>query len=440
MGTYWKRSIRIGITAGLSFGAILGLVDCGAEDAGDTQVGTGAAEASDNGLSANGLSLNGLSANGLSANGLSANGLSLNGLSLNGLSSVNGLSTTSGLMMASNGRQIVQYMVKCAYPSGHSLVKTVGSTTYSYPGLLGYAPELENGTCDTDCQERVSACLLAHVNNAGVHIQLWVDGDTHTYNGSTYGLGWGTSTSYPYQEGSFFGNLFFTPKGYYCTGKDYWNGSVPGRLGPTIPTTSVYVNPYSGDGKLSCAASYSCSEHSDKSGYDSCTYNGYTWKHVVTVWRNYDPNANYKICSYGYGSAGSGTECLGVVSSSKTAGAKVEIRQYNSTTAMQWKITMPSTGKYQIANVNSGMPLDVDSSGNVIQNTASSSDTGQQMVITSMSGWSSPEYGRNLLNPVSNGSTSFWTSTMTDGSLVSLAAVNTANSPPDSQKWILSPL
>jgi hypothetical protein len=401
-------------------------VGCGAQEAGDTETGTGAAETSDNGLSANGLSLNGLSANGLSLNGLSANGLSLNGLSLNGLSSVNGLSTTSGLMMASNGRDIVKYMVKCAYPSGHSLVKTVGSTTYSYPGLLGVAPELENGTCDTDCQERVSACVLAHVNNAGVHIQLWIDGDTHTYNGSTYGLGWGTSTSYPYQEGSFFGNLFFTPKGYYCTGKDYWSGSVPGRLGATIPNTQVYVNPFGTE----CQASGRCATHGTD-GYDSCqTYDNYTWKHVVTVWRNFDPNTNYKICDYGTGE----TKCLGVVSGSTADGARLEGRTFSGSNAQKWTLTQVAAGTYKIINVGSGKSLDIDASGNAIQKTYAGTTT-QQTKIESLSPYQ--QYGRYLIHPTSSPyEQSLVVPSNTDGALVSL----TDNTPMDTAKWTIAPL
>jgi hypothetical protein len=440
MGTYWKRSVRIGITAGLSFGAILGLVGCGEELAGDGQLAQGEAKQSENGLTSNGLILNGLTSNGLTSNGLTSNGLTSNGLVVNGLTSngltsngLSGVKSTSGLMTTSDGRQLVQYIIKCALPSGSQLVAhDQNGSPYTYPGLLGVAPEWQTSACSTDCQERISACVLAHVNNAGVHIALWITSEGN--------IGWGTSSSYPYEEGSFFGNFFGVPHGYYCTGKDFYDGSVPGRLGAKIAGADVYVNPYAGDGKLSCAASNQCSEHSDKSGYDSCNYNGYTWKHVVTTWRNYDPNTNYKICSYGYGSGGSGSECLGVVNSSTSSGAKIEIRQFNNGNQMKWKITMPATGKYQIANLNSGMALDVDSSGNIIQNSANTGDSGQQMYITSMSNRSSPEYGRNLLNPASNGSTSFWTSTLSDGALVSLAAVSSANSPPDSMKWVISPL
>ena len=151
--------------------------------------------------------------------------------SLNGLS-LNGLSTTSGLMTTSGGRDVVKYMVKCAYPAGHSLTtKDQNNVSYTYDGALGVAPELENtNTCGVDCQERISACMLAHVNNSGMHVGIWLD--------SEGAIGWGQSTDYPYREGSFFGNLFPNPwKGYYCNGPDYGSAETSGRLGARSPRT-----------------------------------------------------------------------------------------------------------------------------------------------------------------------------------------------------------
>src|SRR4029079_13148776 len=130
---------------------------------------------SENGLSMNGLSMNGVSMNGLSMTVLSMNGLSMNGLSMNGLASVDGLSNTAGLMTTPGGRDIVKYMVRCALPAGQSLTKQdQNGVSYTCPGVIGTAPEAVNGTCDLDCQERLSACMLAHVNNSGAQIAIWL--------------------------------------------------------------------------------------------------------------------------------------------------------------------------------------------------------------------------------------------------------------------------
>src|SRR5262249_48850400 len=115
----------------------------------------------------NGLTLvNGLSnTNGLSGtNGLS----STNGLApTNALSPTSGLSSTNGLMTTAGGRRTVAYLVKCALGSGDSLVKADNNgTNYTFPGSLGLCPAWKSGNVATNwqCQELISACLMAHLN------------------------------------------------------------------------------------------------------------------------------------------------------------------------------------------------------------------------------------------------------------------------------------
>jgi hypothetical protein len=176
---------------------------------------------STNGLSMiNGLSLtNGLSGNGLSGNGLSGNGLSGSALVLNPLAT-SGLSSSTYLMNSDSGRSTLSYLVRCALPAGHTITKkdTTGAS-YSFAGGIGLTPQWETGTCDSDCQQWISACMLAHVNTAGVHIPIWIVGQ------DSY-LGWGQSSTYPNQEGTFFGNIFRTNNAghvdaYYCEGMGF---------------------------------------------------------------------------------------------------------------------------------------------------------------------------------------------------------------------------
>ena len=198
------------VTLLLASPVFVGLAACVTPTVDDAHVSTTGDDAL---VSVNGLSLiNGLS----SINGLN----SLNGLnSFNGLNSVNGLANGVGLMTSADGRTTLSYIVKCALPAGRSFANgDQNNQTYTFAGQLGVAPEWESGSCDTDCQERVSACVLAHVNTTGQHIQLWLDSDVPS-------IGWGRSTDYPYQEGSFFGNIFESPpKAYYCDGKDLQSG------------------------------------------------------------------------------------------------------------------------------------------------------------------------------------------------------------------------
>jgi hypothetical protein len=356
-------------------------------------------------------------------NGLSMNGLSMNGLSMNGLGSVNGLSSTSGLMTTSGGRDIVKYIVRCAFPAGHSLVKKdQNNVSYTFPGAIGVAPELEGtGLCSPDCQERVSACMLAHVNNAGAHISLWLTGEG--------AIGWAKdTTNYPYEEGSFFGNLFPNPwNGYYCTGKDLDVGSVPGRLGTPI-ATNVYSDPFGSN--VGCA-DY-CTAHSGADGYSSCATQsgGYRlWKHVVTVYRNFDADTKYKICDYGTGSG----KCLGVVGSSTSDGAKVEIRSYSGTNSQKWQVLQVSAGKYKLVNVNSGKALDNDTTSppKTIQKTYSG--TSSQLIAIKV--LSNNQAGRFNLIP-SSGTNGLNVPNLNDGAVVQLDSNLTA----DSAKWTILPV
>jgi hypothetical protein len=368
------KTVRIGLTVGLSLGAIVGLAGC-SEQTGGEETDSLAGIQSENGLSMNGLSMNGLSMNGLSMNGLSMNGLSMNGLSMNGLS-MNGLSTTSGLMTTNGGREITKYMVKCALPSGHQYAtQDQNGYPYTYQGSLGVAPEWETGTCGKDCQERLSACLLAHVNNAGVHISLWLDGEG--------AVGWGTSTDFPYMEGAFFGNLITNQnsnnvaggwQGWYCNGAQYDQGAVPGRLGAAL-TSTVYQNWYGGGVLCTTGGSgYKCNLHSDGSGFDNCTIKPNnilaTYNHVVTVWRNFEQGMPYKICSVA-------NICL--TASSSSGGSAVNAASYTGSTMQQWYVTQVSPGKYKLINVATGDSLDV-SSGKAVQTSYTGSST-QQLQI-----------------------------------------------------------
>ncbi|HVZ86996.1 MAG TPA: RICIN domain-containing protein [Polyangia bacterium] len=332
MGDLGKRSIQISVT----LGAIVSLVGCGAEQS-DVQSGQhDFALSSVNGLSAiNGLS----SVNGLSAmNGLSAvNGLSsVNGLSaMNGLSSVNGLSAVNGLMTTSAGRRTVSYLAKCALAANDSLVKQdQNGVNYTYAGGIGLCPGWKNGDVHTDatCMEGVSACLMAHVNTAGIHVPLWLDSNDPA-------IGWGVDrVNYPMQEGTFFGDIIDTgslsaiakpgmtaPVAYYCDGAGFPGGAsgvVAGRLGAN-QSGAPYSNPFGSGvlcqnapnavGQFSQGVGGSCPAGSNSSpsagcpdGYKALTTNGNSgvWQHGITVWRNnnyvpvFDTGYIYRIAPY----------------------------------------------------------------------------------------------------------------------------------------------
>jgi hypothetical protein len=218
-----------------------------------------------NGVSvANGLpSVNGMAAvNGMTvANGVAA----VNGISItNGVASVNGvtvnvnatlpvdcgatgvpgidcwgfaqgiLNPITGMLKNAGGVETARYLVRCALPATDSvnLVDYTGKVA-RMKGELGLAPGWKNGTCDTNCQEDISACLMALTNGEGDHIQIVLSSTKNA-------LGGGKPSNYPYQEGAFYGNLFESPpKANFCIGTGStniatmwyaWDSSVNARM------------------------------------------------------------------------------------------------------------------------------------------------------------------------------------------------------------------
>jgi hypothetical protein len=380
MNASTRRTIRLGLTVGLSLGAIVGIVGCSDQMDPSTPDEDAALQSENgfdfngfafngfsfngfsfNGFSYNGFNYNGMSFNGMNYNGMAYNGMTYNGMAFNGLSTSGGLSTTSGLMTTEGGRQFVNYLVKIAYPSGHSITKQDQyGNSYTFQGSLGVAPEVEAGTCDLNCQEKLSGALLAHVNNSGMHVGIWLVGPDS-------GIGWGTSPDFPYQEGTYFGNLFANNMpGNYCAGKNLAAGDAKGRLGNPFGNNGVIMNsPYgwqydgaSGQNVPSYCAGFctaqnegfsSCQDPSPVSPYTA----GHAWTHPVTVYRNFEPTMLYRICNKSSG------KCLGVVNGSTASGANVEQRTYTGASGQTWQILKVSAGVYKIINKTSGLSLDV---------------------------------------------------------------------------------
>ena len=89
--------------------------------------------------------------------------------SQNGLSSINGL-------ISADGQKTLSYIVRCALPAGHTItMKDLSGNPIPFAGQLGMVPSWEYGACNKDCQEIISACVLAHVNTAGIHVPLFLD-------------------------------------------------------------------------------------------------------------------------------------------------------------------------------------------------------------------------------------------------------------------------
>ena len=103
-----------------------------------------------------------------------------------------------------DGEKVIQYLVECALEEGDQIVVSGASSVHVFNGGVGLAPEWKDYPCNTACQQWVSACLLARVNESGADVKIFVQGDHPS-------LGYGSDLEYPNFEGTFFGNVFTDP-------------------------------------------------------------------------------------------------------------------------------------------------------------------------------------------------------------------------------------
>jgi len=218
-------------------------------------------------LSDNGMkTINGMKVH----NGLASLG---NGLNLaSGLRTASGLSSGTGLMSSADGRITVSYLVRCALPAGRTITKSDQyGKSYTYAGQIGVAPEWETSTCTGTCERWVSACMLAPVNTTGDHYPLWLVAQNPS-------IGWGLDSAFPFQEGSFFGDIFTSPPyAYYCGGRDFGISPIPGRIG-AAQTAPPYTNAAGTNGKCLPTCTPADYPHQTE-GVKAC----FGWNEVVTV-------------------------------------------------------------------------------------------------------------------------------------------------------------
>jgi hypothetical protein len=162
-----------------------------------------------------------LTHNALTHNALTHNALTHNALSSSALvgSTLTSTSLTNNAALAAamtdaDSREVLQYIVGCALPAGAQVNVTVSGVAYSFPGELGIASTWgqSGGTCNTSCQEAVSACVLARLDYLGQYVAISLRGSSAALDASSSEM-----ASYPVAEGAYYGNVFLsTPTMYAC--------------------------------------------------------------------------------------------------------------------------------------------------------------------------------------------------------------------------------
>jgi hypothetical protein len=227
--------------------------------------------------------------NGISLNGTSVNGISVNGISLNGLDV--GLGTTSfasWFNAAADNAVEIQYIVKCAKPSGTTISWTNPQTgaSYAWPGLLGLAPTWTNRPMTIAEQQVITACLLAHANKYGIHVPVAVEGRTAA--GAALPQANGELTTFSVKEAAFFGNTVAGEGAFVCLDHATWDASRSSARACGYDT-------HASGASTACAPMYQvgacnnfCTQDLTKTYYTSCTYNGKSYVPLTTRLRPQD--------------------------------------------------------------------------------------------------------------------------------------------------------
>ena len=155
-------------------------------------------------LTANALTTNALNANLLTANALTANPKASELLIANPLNTETLKGPYLNLQLHdTGGRQLLEYIVKCALPPTGKVQLTdkINGQTTEFQGKIGLYPSWSSTRCGRECQELISACLLAQVNAFGVKAEISLSGPGLERTIRERDI-------FPIREAAFYGNIF----------------------------------------------------------------------------------------------------------------------------------------------------------------------------------------------------------------------------------------
>lgn len=189
---------------------------------------------------------------------------------------------------------LLKYAARCALGAAQSL-EAAGvdtGTPLSFPGGMGLAPEWRDGTCGPDCQEKVSACLMALSNRTGRHVRLSALSADATMGAELQPTE--SDLPYTYQEGAFFGNVFLG-EGYACRGAEADKGEQVKRFCALDPESCDGLVPLRAAGTCANVCEMECHTLSDGSARcaaASCRDpQGRVWRHPLTTYLRGDIEA-----------------------------------------------------------------------------------------------------------------------------------------------------
>lgn len=136
--------------------------------------------------------------------------------------------SNSGLINTAAGRELLSYIVSCAYPPSQSVTGTMTISPYTqftFTGQVGLTPLWFKGPLTASDRRWVSACVLARSNYYGTTVNISLQG-----NHSALALDF--DQDYGIDEGAFFGDILSggTAQEGACMGVDQAHDNTQGDL------------------------------------------------------------------------------------------------------------------------------------------------------------------------------------------------------------------
>ena len=222
--------------------------------------------------------------NRLASNRLATNRLATNRLATNGLAQA--ALTSSTLIETADGRDVFSYVVGCALPTGSSItVQDSYGTSYTFPGLIGLAPEWATTTPTVSERRWVTACLLARVNYYGVSVMISMRGANAALATTRT-----EETTYKVAEGAFYGDLFDTAgQTEFACGSKKWTSTLAQDAKRTCTISQDGVTTMCGFTYQHFCGSYydpstpNACTNPTKAPWGNCAGGGRTWAEVITI-------------------------------------------------------------------------------------------------------------------------------------------------------------
>lgn len=259
-----------------------------------------------------------------------------------------------GIETTEDGREVLDYMIRCALDPSTRITVTHDGVEYKYQGQAGLATNWVSSALDSAGKERVSACLFAHVNHFGMSVAFsfrmdgFVDADA------------AEQAQYKVSEGAFYGEYFVEEsvaiRWYACQGDSQdvaWVNSVdrPNRVCTDSDSDCALI--------VTGACRDVCDGYTPGYGWHHCWGNGVQYAAAANafLWAD-DPDGANQTCGAGQSCTGalalkSGSNHAAVLDGNGALSAETEC-EFNATCIMNGvqATNFSATVRDAIADVN----------------------------------------------------------------------------------------